>query len=226
MTLLKKFRAHINVEWCNKTNLIKYLFKYITKGLDRARAVIETCVSDVTGANLQFEVGSSSLGAQPLDSHRQPEDVDEVREYIDCCYLSSHEATWRLFEFDIHYRTPAVERLAVHLPFMNNVMYPTNQPLSAIVHDQCYMQTTLTEWFSADRKFSRARELTYIEFPTKWLRSTRNGAPARGLPKLAGLYISILAVVSFITFVCSSMLLKELPHMKTSEQLVVSYINI
>jgi len=31
------------------------------------------------------------------------------------------------------------------------------------------MQTTLTEWFSANRKFSCARELTYIEFPTKWV---------------------------------------------------------
>jgi hypothetical protein len=41
--------------------------------------------------------------------------VDEVREYIDCRYLSSHEATWRLFEFDIHYRILAVERLAVHI---------------------------------------------------------------------------------------------------------------
>jgi len=70
MTLLKRFRAHINAEWCNKTHIIKYLFKYITKGPDRARVVVETCASDVTGDNSQVEVGSSSLSAQPLDSQR------------------------------------------------------------------------------------------------------------------------------------------------------------
>ncbi|CAN6835438.1 unnamed protein product [Brassica oleracea] len=39
--LLKKYEAHINVDWCNRTSAVKYLFKYITKGVDRASAVIE-----------------------------------------------------------------------------------------------------------------------------------------------------------------------------------------
>ncbi|CAF1918954.1 unnamed protein product [Brassica napus] len=41
LSLLKKYQAHINVEWCCRTSAIKYLFKYITKGVDRATVLLK-----------------------------------------------------------------------------------------------------------------------------------------------------------------------------------------
>jgi hypothetical protein len=169
LKLLKRFQAHINVEWCNKTHIIKYLFKYITKGPDRVRAVIESFGAHNPTRNLEAGVNSNDFSAENSSVKEQTNDVDEVREYIDCRYLSSHEAVWRLFEFDIHYRVPAVERLAVHLPLMNSIVYPAKRSLVDIVDDPRSRKSTLTEWFSANKIYPNARELTYIEFPTKWV---------------------------------------------------------
>jgi hypothetical protein len=92
MKLLKKYNAHINVEWCNKSNMIKYLFKYVTKGSDRAK--------------IYFDVTAKTSNASP-GPDLAPR--NEIQEYIDARYLSACKALWRAFEYDIHFRLPAVE---------------------------------------------------------------------------------------------------------------------
>ncbi|XP_012857574.1 PREDICTED: uncharacterized protein LOC105976856 [Erythranthe guttata] len=89
LALLKKYRAHINVEFCNKNKYIKYLFKYVNKGHDRVTMVFY----------------------QSYNPGATPESCNEKKMYYDRGYLSACEAAWRLFNFDIHFRDPPAVRL-------------------------------------------------------------------------------------------------------------------
>jgi len=46
--LLLRYQAHVNTEYCNKSNSIKYLFKYVKKGPDRANLKITKPQKDST----------------------------------------------------------------------------------------------------------------------------------------------------------------------------------
>ncbi|XP_052165157.1 uncharacterized protein LOC127782122 [Oryza glaberrima] len=106
MRLLKKFQAYINVEWYNKTNLVKYLFKCLTKGHDMSRVV--------------FAVGDSTANSGNSD---EPDGRDEISNYMRCRYLSSCEAIWRIFGFKIHGRKPSVERTNESHPGSRDLRY-------------------------------------------------------------------------------------------------------
>lgn len=95
--------------YCCASKLIKYLFKYISKGSDRILTVIESHSDKVND--------SSSL---------KTDNIDEIKNYLDCHYISPCEATWRLYEFPIQYREPTIERSKIHLPLMNNVVFRLN----------------------------------------------------------------------------------------------------
>ena len=149
--LLVKYQAHINVEWCNRSRSIKYLFKYIHKGEDRTTVLIEA-------EDQQSETRASKL------TNRD----DEIKRYLDARYISGCEAAWRIFQFPLQYREPAVERLQFHLENEHVVVFPDSMDLDQIVSRPNIEKTMFTEWMTANQLHEEARSLTYAQFPTKW----------------------------------------------------------
>ncbi|XP_048615651.1 uncharacterized protein LOC125588377 [Brassica napus] len=153
--LLKKYEAHINVEWCNRTSAVKYLFKYITKGVDRATAVIEkgntTTTSDATGS------GGSK---EKVVSQR-----NEIQDYIEARYLSACDSMWRTFAFHIHKRKPSVEKLIIHLEGEHNITVKSTDNLGRVIRKPGIEKTMFTEWMVLCRRSAFARTLTYVQIP-------------------------------------------------------------
>ncbi len=82
---------HINVEVCNNICAIKYLFKYVYKGHDRATVEISCQNDNATVWNVV--------------------EADEIKKYLDYRYVFASEAAWRIFKFDMHEWFFAIERL-------------------------------------------------------------------------------------------------------------------
>ncbi|XP_048604246.1 uncharacterized protein LOC125582083 [Brassica napus] len=157
LSLLKKYQAHINVEWCCRTSAIKYLFKYITKGVDRATVLLK-------------EVEKRGDGKE-----KKKEGVDVVNEidrYMECRYISACEASWRLFAFQIHHNQPNVIKLPVHLPGQHYTVYDESSNLEEVISKEDIEKTMLTAWFVACETYEEARDLTYVELPTRFVYHT------------------------------------------------------
>ncbi|KAF7826710.1 uncharacterized protein G2W53_017874 [Senna tora] len=89
-TLLRRYQAHINVEFCNQSRSIKYLFKYVSK-------------------------------------------------------------------------EPSVERLTFHLPDQQGAVFLDNAPIDSVVFNATVKQTKFLAWFEANKKYPKARFLTYSQ---------------------------------------------------------------
>ncbi|KAJ3705389.1 hypothetical protein LUZ61_009094 [Rhynchospora tenuis] len=161
--MLLKYDAHVNVERCRSTSLVKYLFKYLSKGHDRAMISVQS-----TAASSHTSTASNSASAPSTRQQTAQEAVDEIRHYLDCRYLTPHESIWRVFSYDIHYSYPSVERLPVHLPSQNNVVFSDFQELYEIAQNDFFGFTKLMAWFELNKTDELARNLTYIEIPTKF----------------------------------------------------------
>ncbi|GAU41076.1 hypothetical protein TSUD_139790 [Trifolium subterraneum] len=145
--LLLKYRTHMKMEWCNQSTSIKYLFKYIHKGYDHITASV-------------------------VRSENQP--IDEIKQYLDCRYISPTEACWRIYSYKIHGRKPSVERMFFHLVGENAIYFTDHDQMENILEKPSVTESMFTSWLQANQDFPSARKLTYGQFVTKFTYSKKN----------------------------------------------------
>jgi hypothetical protein len=114
----QKYDCHANLEICSSIQSVKYLYKYVYKGSDRAA----------------FRL-----------LHPE-EDVNEIQDYVEGRYVSAPEAVWRLLKFKMGGMSHVVTALPVHLPGQHLVRFAENAPLEEVLRDQ--VDSKLTKFFS------------------------------------------------------------------------------
>lgn len=151
-----KYNAHINVEVCTSLKAIKYIYKYIYKGYDCANVTLR------------------ADGQQQLN-------YDEITNYVNCRYVSSPEAIWRLRENKMHDRSHTVMRIPVHLPNQQRITFEEGNEEEAIIAAQTGT-TKLESWFRLNATDPTAHQFLYTEIPihfvyirNNWQRRQRGG---------------------------------------------------
>ena len=142
-----RFNCHINIEICVSPTAAKYLYKYLTKGSDRAM--------------VSAEVDRQGEEQAPKD---------EIREYEDLRSVGSSEATWHLMSYPIASKHPAVYALRIHLKDEQQVVFDEGCEEAALERQR---ETELTAFFNLNKttreksreQFDAKKMPTYVEMP-------------------------------------------------------------
>ncbi|KAK2941267.1 putative ATP-dependent DNA helicase [Blattamonas nauphoetae] len=162
--LLRRYNAHINVEICSSVLAVKYLYKYIYKGADRAVLRVEES---------QDTLPSTEMGTSQED---HPHSADEIQSYIQARYIGSPEAAWRLLAFPMQKKSHTIVRLAVHLEGTQTIFFTEGGARRAI-EDREQKDTTLIAFFKLNQQAADSphlqdedavdpRTLTYDQIPS------------------------------------------------------------
>ncbi|TVU09088.1 hypothetical protein EJB05_42528, partial [Eragrostis curvula] len=102
-----RYNCHINVEISCSVKSVKYLYKYIYKGHDRASFTVDKSENDDTVIN-------------------------EIKQYRDARCITPSEATYRLYRFPLYYVSPPILQLAIHLEGMHMVSLKSTSDLDEL----------------------------------------------------------------------------------------------
>ena len=136
-----RYNCHINNEKCTSAKASKYIYKYVTKGNDRA------------------------MVATVVEGQQQR---DEISHYEDLRSIGSSEAAWHLMSFPIAKRYPPVQTLRVHTEDQQQVVFDEGTEEEALEQQR---ETELTAFFrhnaerQAEQQEDDRQQPTYIDMP-------------------------------------------------------------
>jgi hypothetical protein len=145
--LLLRYNAHLNVEVVHSVQAVKYLYKYINKGPDRIMVAMS---SEDENNNVR----------------------NEVQDYINARYISASEAFWRLYEFQIHGISPPVDKLPLHLPGEQSILFEEGEAEAALARGP--PDTKLTAFFKLNQECEEARGTLYPDIPSQFTWDSKN----------------------------------------------------
>ena len=139
--LLKEFDCHMNVEICCDIRAVKYLYKYVYKGIDKVSMAV---------------VSESEAAIQ-----------DEITSFQSTRWISPPEAVWRIYGFPLSCMQPAVMTLQIHLPDFHSVRFSDDDDLENIIRTASATGTMLTEFFkmNATNEAAKRYKCYYKDFP-------------------------------------------------------------
>ena len=128
------------MEWVGSFLTIRYLYKYIHKGVD-----------------------VSTVG---IKSDENTNDKDEIQNFVNARTIDPYDAHWRIMEYQIQDRFPAVMSLAIHLDGQQNVIFRDGHAEEALEKAK---DTTLTAYFKLNQSDQEAAQLLYKEIPEHYV---------------------------------------------------------
>ncbi|KAG2902808.1 hypothetical protein PC119_g16072 [Phytophthora cactorum] len=154
--LSQKYNCHINVEVCTAITAVKYLYKYVYKGSDKAVITVEA----VRGEGNQTQI-----------------EPNEILRFLNARYISPVEACMRLLDYSVQGQTHAITQLTIYLENEQMVTFRSSDDPAVVVTRGKH--TMLTRFFELCASEAPENQVTisalYQDIPKlfRWVRRKR-----------------------------------------------------
>ncbi len=91
--------------------------------------------------------------------------INEIDAHLNGRLLTVSEAVWRIFEFELHKEWPSVQRLSIHMPECQVMVFNPDIDADDMGDQAAATTSTLLQWFELNKWNVSARQYKYEEIP-------------------------------------------------------------